>query len=65
MIFGFYFLLKKADDITIENTNKKVAISVKMPFSKEDLHMIKGLRESKNYSSHQFLREFPEKHWTS
>ena len=22
-----------------------------MPFSKEDLHMIKGLRESKNYSS--------------
>jgi len=35
-----------------------------MPFSKEDLHMIKGLRESKNYSSRQFLREFPEKHWT-
>ena len=26
--------------------------------------MIKGVRESKNYSSHQFLREFPEKHWT-
>ena len=35
-----------------------------MPFSKEDLHMIKGLRESKNYSSCQFLQEFPEKHWT-
>ena len=35
-----------------------------MPFSKEDLHMIKGLKESKNYSSRQFLREFPEKHWT-
>ena len=36
-----------------------------MPFSKEDLHMIKGLRESKNYSNRQFLQEFPEKHWTS
>ena len=35
-----------------------------MLFSKEDLHMIKGLRESKIYSSRQFLREFPEKHWT-
>src|SRR5688572_16208895 len=35
-----------------------------MPFSKEDLHMRKGLRESKNYSSRQFLQEFPEKHWT-
>src|SRR5688572_16398910 len=35
-----------------------------MPFSKEDLHLIKGLRESKNYSSRQFLQEFPEKHWT-
>ena len=35
-----------------------------MPFSKEDLHMIKRLRESKNYSSRQFLQEFPEKHWT-
>src|SRR5688572_11594109 len=26
--------------------------------------MIKGLRESKNYSSRQFLPEFPKKHWT-
>ena len=34
---------------------------MKMPFINEDLHMIKGLRESKNYSSRQFLREFPEK----
>jgi hypothetical protein len=32
--------------------------NLKMPFSKEDLHMIKGLRESKNYNSRQFLREF-------
>ena len=64
MTSGLYFLLKKADDNTIENINKKLAISEKMPFSKEDLHMIKGLRESKNYSSRQFLREFPEKHWT-
>ena len=64
MTSGLYFLLKKADDNTIENINKKLAISDKMPFSKEDLHMRKGLKESKNYSSRQFLQEFPEKHWT-
>ena len=62
MTSGLCFLLKKAVDNrpTIENINKKLAISEKMPFSKEDLHMIKGFRES----SHQFLQEFPEKHWT-
>jgi len=57
---GSYFLLKKADDIMIEN--KKLVISIKMPVSKEELQMIKGLKESKNYSSRKFLRELPEKH---
>ena len=64
MTSGLYFLLKKADDNTIENINKKTSNFRKMPFIKEDLHRIKGLRESKNYSSRQFLQEFPEKHWT-
>src|ERR1043165_2124896 len=64
MTSGLYFLIRQADDNMIENINKKLANSEKMPFSKQDLHMIKGLRESKNYSSRQFLREFPEKHWT-
>jgi len=42
MTSGLYFLLRQADDNTIENINQKLAICEKMPFSKQDLHMIKG-----------------------
>jgi len=42
---------------------KKVVISLKILFIKKDLHVIKGLRESKNYSSRQSLQNISEKHW--
>lgn len=35
-----------------------------MPFTEEDKHLIKSLREEKHYSSRQFLKEFPHRHWT-
>jgi hypothetical protein len=35
-----------------------------MVFSEEDKHLIKGLRQSKSYSSRKFIREFPEKKWS-
>jgi inhibitor of nuclear factor kappa-B kinase subunit alpha len=35
-----------------------------MPFSEEDRHAIKFLRQNKNYSARRFLKEFPNKGWT-
>lgn len=35
-----------------------------MPFTEEDKHLIKVLREEKRYSSRQFLSEFPNKNWS-
>lgn len=35
-----------------------------MPFSEEDKHLIKVLREEKRYSSRQLLKEFPRKNWS-
>jgi hypothetical protein len=35
-----------------------------MPFSEEDRHAIKCLRQNKNYSARRFLKEFPNKGWT-
>ena len=36
----------------------------KMPFSVEDRHVIKCLRQNKNYSAKRLLKEFPRKGWT-
>ena len=55
----FSFLLGNAvpnDDI--------IVTSVKMPFTEEDEHAIKILREEKQYSSRRLLNEFPSKNWT-
>ena len=35
-----------------------------MPFTEEDKHLIKVLREEKRYSSRQLLAEFPTKNWS-
>ena len=35
-----------------------------MVFSEEDKHMIRSLRENKQFSAHRFLREFPNKYST-
>jgi hypothetical protein len=35
-----------------------------MPFSEEDKHFIKVLREEKQYSSRRFLKEFPNRDWS-
>jgi len=35
-----------------------------MPFTEEDRHLIKVLREEKQYSARQFLSEFPNKNWS-
>jgi hypothetical protein len=35
-----------------------------MPFTNEDKHLIKVLREEKYYSSRRFLKEFPNKNWS-
>lgn len=35
-----------------------------MPFTVEDKHLIKVLREEKRYSSRRLLEEFPNKNWT-
>ena len=56
MTSGFYFLLKKADYNAIKNINKKLAISEKKPFSKEDLHMIKGLKNPRITAAVNFYK---------
>ena len=38
--------------------------SVKMPFTDEDKHLIKVLRQDKRYSSRRFLKKFPNRNWT-
>lgn len=35
-----------------------------MPFTEEDKHFIKVLREEKQYSSRRFLKEFPNRNWS-
>lgn len=35
-----------------------------MPFTVEDKHLIKALREDKRYSSRRLLKEFPNRNWT-
>ena len=35
-----------------------------MPFSREDKHLIKLLRQEKHYSARYFLKEFPNRNWT-
>lgn len=35
-----------------------------MPFSVEDKHLIKVLREEKHYGANKFLKEFPNKGWS-
>jgi len=35
-----------------------------MPFSEEDKHLIKVLREEKQYTAGQLLKEFPNRDWT-
>jgi len=35
-----------------------------MPFSIEDMHMIKVLRQQKLYGATKILRTFPNKNWT-
>jgi len=35
-----------------------------MPFTEEDKHLIKVLREEKRYSSRRFLKEFPNRNWS-
>jgi len=35
-----------------------------MPFSREDKHLIKLLRQEKHYSARYFLKEFPNRYWT-
>jgi len=34
-----------------------------MPFSEEDKHLMKVLREEKQYTAVQLLKEFPNKNW--
>ena len=36
--------------------------SFKMPFSREDTHLIKLLSQEKQYSSRYFLKGFPNRH---
>jgi len=35
-----------------------------MPFSRDDKHLIKLLRQDKHYSARYFLKEFPNRNWT-
>ena len=35
-----------------------------MPFSREDKHLIKLLRQEKHYSARYFLKEFSNRNWT-
>jgi len=45
------------DDVIVTLINK-------MPFSVDDKHLIKVLREEKHYTAREFLREFPNMKWS-
>jgi len=54
------FLL--CDDVIISDVGLLLLIMINM-FSVDDKHWIKLLREEKQYTADEFLREFPNKKW--